>query len=68
MCVEEWNDRHREMRAARAVAVAFRTDLKHGTISTYVNHGCRCEACKAAQAEANRGRPSRARRTTGGTR
>jgi len=61
VCVEDWNEKHRELRALRAAAIAFRTDIKHGTISTYRNHGSRCDACYQAQSEANRRRPSRAR-------
>lgn len=26
----------------------------HGTLSTYTNHGCRCEACKRANADYHR--------------
>ena len=59
-CVEAWNARHRDMRARRAETVAERTDLEHGTRSTYSNYGCRREACVRAQSEANRRRPSRA--------
>lgn len=33
---------------------------EHGTYSTYVNWGCRCEACKEANAE--KSRRERARR------
>jgi len=28
-----------------------RRPIKHGTISGYVNHRCRCEACKKARAD-----------------
>ncbi len=34
--------------------------LEHRTVSTYSIYGCRCGACRAANREANRGRPSRA--------
>jgi len=61
VCVGDWNDKHRELRAVRSAAVAFRTDLKHGTIPTYSNHGCRCDECRRAKSEANRRRPSRAK-------
>jgi hypothetical protein len=27
-------------------------EIKHGTVNAYNNHGCRCEACKAANAAA----------------
>lgn len=29
-------------------------DVRHGTPGAYTNHGCRCEKCKAANAEAQR--------------
>ena len=45
VCVEEWNNRRRGLCRRRAAAVALPTDPKHGTISTYRNHGCRCDAC-----------------------
>ena len=45
----------------RAALVAARTDIRHGTIATYRNHGCRCDACYHAQSEANRRRPNRAK-------
>ena len=61
VCIEAWNGRHRELRARRAAVAAARTDITHGTIGTYRNHGCRCEACYRAQSEANRRRPSRAK-------
>ena len=59
-CVEAWNARQCDMRARRAETVDERTDLEHGSRSTYSNYGCRCEACVRAQSEANRARPSRA--------
>lgn len=31
-------------------------DPRHGKNSTYINHRCRCEKCKAAHAEYERGR------------
>ena len=47
----------REGRARRAAALAAGTvRLRHGTKATYVNHGCRCEACVEAQRDANRQR------------
>ena len=30
--------------------------LAHGKVSTYSNHQCRCDACKAAKSIANRNR------------
>ena len=43
---------------ARRTATLHRAvaDLIHGTKATYVNHGCRCEACVEAQREANQRR------------
>jgi hypothetical protein len=29
-------------------------DLVHGTVSSYTNHGCRCDLCKRAHADAKR--------------
>lgn len=60
VCVEAWNARHRELRAARS-AREVPDSVPHGVRSTYVNYGCRCAACYQAQAEANRNRPSRAK-------
>lgn len=41
---------HRDLRDARAGALAP-DDPRHGHNSTYNNHRCRCEPCKAAHAE-----------------
>jgi hypothetical protein len=44
ICVESWNARHRAARARRAAArPEANPALAHGTRSTYVNHGCRCD-------------------------
>lgn len=38
-------------------------DARHGTVTGYQNHGCRCERCKAAHATyQSERRPARARR------
>ena len=47
----------REGRARRAAALPGVSDqLKHGLKATYVNYGCRCKRCVAAQSAANRQR------------
>ncbi len=56
------NDHHRELRARRAKWRPERQpNLKHGTRSTYSNHGCRCPACFQAQADWNRRDPAGSR-------
>ena len=53
VCVDAWNDRHRELRARRTQRRPDdNANLDHGTRSTYVNHGCRCNACVDAHSEA----------------
>lgn len=32
------------------------TKIKHGSTSSYVNHDCRCDACKRAMTETRKGR------------
>ena len=60
-CRTHGNDYHRAARERRAANLERGSDrLQHGTLSTYKNHRCRCEACAQAGAEANRRRPSRA--------
>lgn len=41
-------------------------DSRHGAISTYVNHMCRCEMCRAAWAEYGRELRRRRREALGG--
>jgi excisionase family DNA binding protein len=61
-CRTAWNDYHRAARERRAAKLEQGSDeVRHGTVSTYRNHGCRCEACFQAQAEWNRRRPFRAK-------
>jgi hypothetical protein len=62
-CRTAWNDYHRTARERRAANLEQRggDGVQHGTVSTYRNHGCRCEACVEAQVRANRRRPSRAK-------
>lgn len=62
VCATVHREHQREMRAKRATRTPELDQLLwHGTVSTYKNHRCRCEACSEAGAEANRRRPSRAR-------
>lgn len=47
------------MRVARARAAAFvdaniSRDVTHGLVSTYAEHGCRCDLCKRAKSDENR--------------
>ena len=50
-------ERHRQLRAIRAARHPEDSpELEHGTKSTYMNHGCRCERCSEAH-EANRRPP-----------
>jgi excisionase family DNA binding protein len=46
-CRTAWNDYHRAAREQRAANLVERGSdgLQHGTVSTYKNHRCRCEAC-----------------------
>jgi excisionase family DNA binding protein len=61
-CRTAWNGYHRTARERRAANLKRDSDaVRHGTVSTYRNHRCRCEACFQAQAEWNRARPSRAK-------
>ena len=60
MCVGAHNAKHRVLRAKRAAQQPEDNPLlMHGKVSTYKNHGCRCEACSRAGTEANKRRPSR---------
>ena len=61
VCMGAHNAKHRELRAKRAARRPEDNPLLwHGKLSTYKNHGCRCEACARAGSEANKRRPSRA--------
>jgi hypothetical protein len=40
-------------------------DPRHGSISTYVNHLCRCDSCRGAWAKYNRELRQRRRRELG---
>lgn len=40
---------------------ARQADPKHGTISAYTNHSCRCEDCRKAMSRYNRERRARLR-------
>jgi excisionase family DNA binding protein len=59
-CRTAWNDYHRTARKRRSANLEqVSNGLKHGTVSTYKNHGCRCDACARAGSKANKRRPSR---------
>lgn len=46
---------HRAQRRYRAALLSYDPDrVTHGRASTYTNHRCRCEECKAAHARAQR--------------
>jgi hypothetical protein len=61
VCTEAHNEHHRKLRAKRAAQRPEDNPLLwHGRVSTYKNHGCRCEACVRAGSDANKRRPSRA--------
>src|SRR3954454_8716956 len=56
-CRGRWNDYHRSARRRRTAQLDLvRDELPHGTTSSSRNHGCRYEACGAAQSERNRAR------------
>lgn len=47
------SERHREANARRVVVAGewVAPGRLHGSPSTYSNHGCRCESCRAAHAK-----------------
>lgn len=47
-CRIAWASYCREEREKRSKVAPKNTRLKHGSISTYNNWGCRCDKCKAA--------------------
>ena len=42
------NEGWRERQEKRAAAPKDPNDPRHGTLSFYVNHGCRCDKCSGA--------------------
>jgi hypothetical protein len=63
----EVNRRSRREGRKRSIARGIPDRVPHGTASTYTNWACRCEACKAAQREKNRGDNIRRERVKAGS-